>query len=141
MHDISTEFRPRRPLDKPARRAYWRGFSVCLFIVLLSVFTWVLQRRMTQYESMHQAGGHHLTATKVCLTERPRISLPAIQTMDGASMFFVAIAFAGALLRLDNSPAMPISRDSDARPFRARTRFCMAHFFFLPPPATLPTAL
>jgi|GEM_PF-6112974 len=141
MRDTHIELRPRSPLGKPARRGYWRGFSICLFIVLFSVFTWVVQRRLAQYESMHHVGGHHLTATKVCLTDRPRISVPAIQTMDGTSMSFLAIVWAAAFSGIHNAPAVSHHRFSASRPFRARSRSCLAYFFFLPPPATFLTAL
>ncbi len=116
-------------------RGYWSGFSVCLFVVLLSVFTWVVHRRLTQYESMHQTGGHHLTATKVCLTERPQISAPQIQAADGASMFLLALAFAGSLFRLNGAEALPIQPGQPARRGRTRFKACVVHFFFLPPPA------
>lgn len=119
------------------RRVYWGGFSVCLFIVLLSVFTWVVQRRLAQYESMQQPGGSHMTATKVCLTERPQISVPSIQSVDGFALFFIAIAFAGTLLRLDDSLSSRVSHPSPPPLRRARGKPCMAHFFFLPPPAIL----
>ena len=136
MRDTRPEFRLPSPLGKPARRGDWCGFSICLFVVLLSVFTWMVHRRLTQYELMHQTTGHRLTATKVCLTERPRISVPAIQTMDGTAMFLLAILLAGAFSGIHKSPASSFRRDSVPRPFRLRSRFCMAHFFFLPPPAT-----
>ncbi len=120
---------------KSGRRVYWSGFSVCLFIVLLSVFSWVVQRRLAQYESQ-QAGGHHMTATKVCLTERPQISVPSIQSVDGFALFFIAIAFTGgAFFRLDDSLSSPASHYSPPPLCRTRSKPCMAHFFFLPPPA------
>lgn len=125
----------RRPLVKPAGRRYWSGFSVYMFIVLLSVFTWVVHRRVTQYEAM-QTGSHHMTATKVCLTERPQISVPTVQAAERGSMLFVALAFAFALLQ-DDSPSSMIRRGSSPRFSRTRTRIrpCLAHFFFLPPPS------
>ena len=126
----------RLAASKAGRRQYWSGFSICLCIVLLSVFTWVVHRRLAQYESMQQAGGHHMTATKVCLTERPQISIPTTNAMDGFAMFFIAIAFAGALFRLDDSHASPVRREPPGRLCRTRIRPCLAHFFFLPPPAS-----
>jgi hypothetical protein len=122
---------------QPGRRGYWSGFSVCLFIVLLSVFTWVVHRRVTQYESMQQTGGHHMTATKVCLTERPQISVPSIQSAEGAALFFIAVAFAGALFRSDGSQPSRFRPDQPPPQPRTRLKICLAHFFFLPPPAIL----
>ena len=122
---------------QPGRRAYWSGFSVCLFVVLLAVFTWVVHRRLTQYESMQQTGGHHMIATKVCLTERQQISVPSIQAADGAALFFIVVAFAGALFRLDGSQPSP-ARPGQPPPLpRTRLDICLAHFFFLPPPTIL----
>jgi hypothetical protein len=124
----------RRPLAKPAGRRYLSGFSVYLFIVLLSVFTWVVHRRLTQYEAMG-AGSHHMTATKVCLTERPQISVPSVQSAERGSMLCVVLAFVFALLLRDDSPSSLIRRGSSPRFSRTRIRPCLAHFFFLPPPA------
>lgn len=106
-----------------------------MFIVLLSVFTWVVHRRLTQYESMQQPGGHHMTATKVCLTERLQITAPSVHTADNAKILLVAVAFASSLFRIDDSRQSPVRRDDPAHPYRARIKPCMAHFFFLPPPA------
>lgn len=118
------------------RGGYWSGFSVCLFIVLLSVFTWVVHRRLTQYESMQQTSGHHMIATKVCLTERPQISVPSIQSADGTALFFIVVTFAGALFRLDCPQPAGFRLDRSLTVPRTRLKTCLAHFFFLPPPAS-----
>ena len=135
MNGTHTSKRTGSAQGKSGRRSYWSGFSVCLFIVLLSVFTWVVHRRLTQYESMQQAGGHHMTATKVCLTERPQISVPSVRATDRSAILFVAIAFAGAQSRMDDSRQLPVRRDDPGRLYSARIKPCMVHFFFLPPPA------
>jgi hypothetical protein len=137
MNGTPIPSRAKRPLRKQRQRRYWRGFTVCLFIVLLSLFTWVIHRRLTQYQPNPQVGGHHMTAIKVCLTERPQISVPTIHTMDDSTIFFIVIALAGALFRLDEIQESPILRDQPPRLCRTRIRSCMAHFFFLPPPAPL----
>ena len=117
-----------------AQHRYWSGFSVWLVVVLLAVFTWAVHRRLAQYESI-QEGGHHMTATKVCLTERLRISAPAARPLEGSAFFIVAV-FAFAILRLDDSSSL-FRRDSVWRPRHQRISRCMTHFFFLPPPAIL----
>ncbi len=140
MNGTLTLNRIQRSPGQQGQRRYWSGFSVCLVIVLLSLFTWMIHRRLTQYQSGAQAGGHHMTAIKVCLTERPQISVPAIHTMDDSTIFFVVIAFAGALFRLDEVRESSVRRDQPPRLCRTRIRYCVAYFFFLPPPASL-TAL
>ena len=132
MNGTDTANRTRLFPATPGSRRYWSGFSVYLFILLLAVFTWVVHRRMTQYEAM-QAGGHHMTATKVCLTERPQISVPAVQSAERGAMFLVAIAF--ALFRLNAFQPLPMRRGHPPQLSRTRIRSCLAHFFFLPPPA------
>jgi hypothetical protein len=137
MNGTPTSNRVQRPPRQQGQRRYWSGFSVCLFIVLLSLFTWVIHRRLTQYETIQQAGGHHMTATKVCLTERPQISVPSTHAMDDSTIFFVVIAFASTLFRLDDVQEPPIRRDQPPRLRHTRIKSCLAHFFFLPPPAAL----
>ena len=127
----------RLPRRNTGANPYWTGFTICLFMVLLSVFTWVVHRRLTQYESTQQTGGHHMIATKVCLTERPQISVPSIQAADGAALFFIAVAFAGGLFRLDGSQPSPVRPDQPPPRPSTRLKICLAHFFFLPPPAIL----
>jgi hypothetical protein len=135
MNGTHTSKRAEAAPNKSGQRRYWSGFSVCLFIVLLSVFTWVVHRRLTQYESMQQTGGHHMTATKVCLTERLQLTAPSVHATDNAKILLVAVAFAGSLFRMDDSRQSQVRRDDPARLYCTRIKPCMAHFFFLPPPA------
>ena len=130
----------RAPLTGTGRKkpGYWSGFSVCLFVMLLAVFTWAVHRRLTQYESLHQAGGHHMTATKVCLTERPQISVPSEQAMHGSATLFLALVFAVALLRLDEGQGSSSRGDNAQRPGGRLRHPGLTHFFFLPPPSPLP---
>jgi hypothetical protein len=125
----------QRPLAKPVGRRYLSGFSVYMFIVLLAIFTWVVHRRVTQYEAM-QTGSHHMTATKVCLTERPQISVPTVQSAERGSMLCIVLTFVFALLLCDDTPSSLIRRGSSPRFSRTRIRPCLAHFFFLPPPTS-----
>jgi len=124
-------------VQTPSQRRYWRGFSVCLFIVLLSVFTWVVHRRLTQYQALPSAGGHHMTATKVCLTERSPISVPSANALNGMAIFLAVISF--ALVRFYNDGAKPLqSFEACSRhlpPLRIKP--CLTHFFSLPPPIPL----
>ena len=137
MQDTQTRSRTRSAGRNPALRGYWSGFSVCLFILLLAVFTWAMHRRLTQYESIQQTGGHHMTAIKVCLTERPQVSVPAVHTMHGDAMFFVAVVFAFALFPMDDSKGQLGCRDQLRPRCYLRLHSCLNHFFFLPPPAFL----
>ncbi|MEO6828894.1 MAG: hypothetical protein ABI164_03730 [Acidobacteriaceae bacterium] len=136
MNATNTANRTRLLRGEPGKRRYWSGFSVCLFILLLAVFTWVVHRRVTQYEAM-QTGSHHITATKVCLTERPQISVPTVQSTARGTLFFVVFAFASAMLLRDDSGLSPVRRGSPPGLSRTRIRPCLGHFFFLPPPAIL----
>lgn len=136
MSGTHTSKRAGSAPNKSGQRRYWSGFSVCLFIVLLSVFTWAVHRRLTQYESMQQAGGHHMTATKVCLTERLQLATPSVHPTDNAKIFLVAAVFAGSLLGMGDSRQSPVRRDEPARLYGTRIKPCMVHFFSLPPPAT-----
>jgi glycerol-3-phosphate acyltransferase PlsY len=123
----------------PARSfGYWSGFTVFLFIVLLALFTWVVQRRVAQYESLQQAGGHHLTATKVCLTDRigTNALLPAVPALAGFALLLCALL----------SPGTPgtasMARLLIATPSNSlltRLRRLLPHLFFLPPPPFLST--
>lgn len=116
---------------------YWSGFTVFLFIVLLALFTWVVQRRVAQYESLQQAGGHHLTATKVCLTDRiggTNALLPTVPALAGFVLLLAA--FLGLDKGLSAGPAQPAVATICALPIAALRR-SLPHLFFLPPPAPL----
>lgn len=108
-----------------------------MFVMLLAVFTWAVHRRLTQYESLHQAGGHHMTATKVCLTERPQVSVPTEQKANYSAMLLIVFAFVFALLHVgDHGISFAVSEYF--QPFgRRRARASLTRFFFRPPPATL----
>lgn len=108
-----------------------------MFVMLLAVFTWAVHRRLTQYESLHQAGGHRMTATKVCLTERPQVTVPSEQTMHGSPALFLALVFAFALLRLDEGHGSPLSGEDAQRSGGRLLHPGLTHFFFLPPPSPL----
>lgn len=126
--------------SKPAPRNYWRGFSVCLFIVLLSVFTWVVQRRLAQYESIQQAGGHHMAATKVCLTDRNQFAGVSVHTVRRAlegSAAFLLIAFA-TMFALATPSVQPGPEWNWLKLRGAPVPASMpglTFFFFLPPPS------
>lgn len=122
------------------RRVVRRKFSVCLLIVVLAVFGWAMHRRLAQYDSTPHAI-HQSTAIKVCLTKRNPISVPSMHGMDAFAAFFLAFAFIAMLGSLGNSEASLVlraRRDGWNRRSSARTRPCMVHFFFFPPPALSP---
>jgi len=111
-------------------------FSVCLFIVILSVFAWVMHRRLAQYDTilpiMHQS-----TATKVCLTERTQVPLPSVHGIDSFTMLFEIFILATAIFVLCNSEASLHLRVLDQKRYGLcplRSRPGLIHFFFLPPP-------
>lgn len=124
----------RLPRRNSGANPYWTGFTICLFMVLLSVFTWVVHRRLTQYEPLQQAGGHRMTATKVCLTDRNQISLPTAQGLDESGILLTAIVLASTPVRGDDSPQASIDCEQPRQLCRSRSKPCLAHFFFLPPP-------
>jgi len=116
------------------KRGYWCGFSACLFVVLLSVFTWVVHRRLTQYEAVPSAGGHHMTATKVCLTERPLISIPSSDAIDSVAMFLAFISWMFAWIFTGNiKGSYAFETRPGSIPFD-RIEPSLSHFFSLPPP-------
>ncbi len=112
-------------------------FSVCLFIVILSVFAWAMHRRLAQYDTilptMHQS-----TATKVCLTERTQVPMPSMHGMDGFTLLFEIFVLAAALFALSNSEAslhLRVLRYKRDVSYPAHSRPGLVHFFFLPPPS------
>jgi hypothetical protein len=112
---------------------------VSLFVVLLAVFTWALHHRVAQYESM-QAVGSHVPAAKMCLTERNRISLPSIASLDAPAVAGAAVLFLACI---------PVSAGNTSKILLAALAFrrglpgsshthpdaCLNHFFSLPPPS------
>lgn len=137
MEGTSPIERARLPFKKRGTGRYWTGFTVCLFIVLLSVFTWVIHRRLTQYESLHQAGGHHMTATKVCLTDRNQTLLSSAHELVGSGMLIVAVALAGSLFAGCDVPAKVTYRRQSRQIGDLRGSPYLSHFFFRPPPTLL----
>lgn len=124
----------------PGRRAMRGGFTVCLFIVVLAVFGWVMHRRLTQYDTPQQAI-HQSTAIKACLTKRNPISLPAMRGVEAFAVFLLAFAFAAALDLTGNSEAsvaLRVQRDRSDHCSDARILPSLAHFYFLPPPSLAP---
>ena len=118
----------------PGGRALRGGFSVCLFIVVLAVFGWVMHRRLTQYDTPQQAI-HQSTAIKACLTKRNPISLPSMRGVDAFAVFFLAFAAVAMLGNSEASVALRVQRGRRDRPSAAQIRHDLAHFFFLPPPS------
>jgi hypothetical protein len=135
---------PKRKMNQIAHRtpsakeqeqhAYWSGFSVWLFIVLLAVFTWALHYRLAQYESIQQAGGHVPTA-KMWLTDRNQIPVLSNHAMADSMVLFVAFAFASSLFGFGKPEPSLILREQPVQPPGTRIRTCLNHFFFLPPPS------
>ena len=124
---------------RQAQPAYWGGFSVCLFIVLLAVFTWALHYRLAQYESLQQTGGH-LPAAKMCLTDRNQIPVLSSHTLADAMGLFVALAFASMFFGFGKPETSRRLGEQPERLPGARIRICLTHFFFLPPPNPLAAA-
>ena len=131
---------PRRPhliRTKPDERGCVTLFTVCLFIVILSVFAWAIHRRLAQYDTilptMHQS-----TATKVCLTERTPVPKPSMHGIDGFMLLFEILVLAGTLFALRNSEAslhLRVLRDKWDESYQARYMRDLIHFFFMPPPS------
>ena len=137
MKDRKSAHRPHLIRTKPDGRGCVTMFSVCLFIVILSVFAWAIHRRLAQYDTilptMHQS-----TATKVCLTERTPVPMPSTHGIDGFTLLFEILVLAGTLFALSNSEAslhLRVLRDKRDVSYPARSRPGLIHFFFLPPPS------
>jgi hypothetical protein len=134
MHDNSASKRARKPHGKQPFRV---GSSVCLFIVVLSVFGWGMHRRLSQYEAPQHAI-HQSAAIKVCLTERNRISVPVTRGFNAFAILFLAIASSTTLHSPENSEAsvaFRVQRDGSDQRADADDRPSLDHFFLLPPPS------
>lgn len=121
----------------PGQHAVRSGFSVCLFMVVLAVFGWVMHRRLTQYDTSQQAI-HQSTAIKACLTKRNPILVPSMRGIDAFAVFVPAFAFYATLNSPGNSEAalaFRVQRDESDQHAGARLWPSLAHFFFLPPPS------
>lgn len=118
----------------------FRGqFSLCLFIVLLAVFGWVIHRRLTQYDTPQQAI-HQSTAIKACVTKRNPISVPSLQGTDAIAAFLLVFAFTAIRQSPENSKtdvAYRVQRDQSDQRGDASMRPCLDHFLLLPPPLSL----
>jgi cytochrome b subunit of formate dehydrogenase len=124
------------------RRAVRLRFSICLFIVVLAVFGWVMHRRLAQYDSAPQTV-HQSSAIKACLTKRNPISVPSMHGIDAFAAFFLTFAVVATLGSPDNSEAsLALRTQRNRRNMRspAQTRPNLVHFFFFPPPSLLPVS-
>jgi len=136
MHDNPTSERLWSARMHSGQGAFRGQFSVCLFIVLLAVFGWVIHRRLTQYDTPQQAI-HQSTAIKACVTKRNPISVPSLQGTDAIAAFLLAFAFTTILQSSENSRAAVayrVQRDQSDQQADAGIRSCLDHFFLLPPP-------
>ena len=139
MNDNQTSRQPCARIY-PGRRAVRGGFTVCLFIVVLAVFGWVMHRRLTQYDTPQQAI-HQSTAIKACLTKRNPISVPTMRGVEAFAVFLLAFAFVAALDSRGNSQvslALRVQRDRSDQWSEASLLPGLSHFFFLPPPSPSP---
>ncbi|MHB8303280.1 MAG: hypothetical protein ACYDC6_10660 [Acidobacteriaceae bacterium] len=138
MRKVRLVGHPYLHAPRKAHRADWSGFSSCLFVLLLAVFTWALHHRVAQYEHMRPVGSH-LPAAKMCLTERNRMSLPSLASVDGPEadgsiVFFLAFLFARVSRRLTGPMAEMLRRSKPLAGTGTRRNPCLNYFFFLPPP-------
>ena len=119
------------------RGSFRGGFSVCFFIVVLSVFGWVMHRRLSQYDTP-QAAIHQSVSLKACVTKRNPISVPSMRGNDAFAVFLPAYAFATTLNSPDNSQASQafrVQRQRSDQRAEADLRPGLDHFFVLPPPS------
>lgn len=139
MHDNPTSERLWCARMDSGQRAFHGRFSVCLFIVVLAVFGWVVHRRLTQYDTPQQAI-HQSTAIKACVTKRNPISVPSWHGTDTSTAFLLAFVFAATLKSPGNTEAAVayrVQRDQSDQHADAGMRPCLDHFFLLPPPSLL----
>jgi hypothetical protein len=140
MHDDPTSERLWCARMHCGQRAFHGRFSVCLFIVVLAVFGWVMHRRLSQYETPQQAI-HQSTAIKACVTKRNPISVPSMRGTDAFAVFLLAFAFTAILNSPRNSEAalaFRVQRDQSDQHADAGIGPSLDHFFFLPPPSRQP---
>ena len=139
MHDDPTSGRLGCARMHSGQRAFRGRFSVCLFIVVLAVFGWVMHRRLSQYDTP-QPAVHQSTAIKACVTKRNPISVPSMRGTDAFAVFLLAFAFAAILKSPGNSKAavaFRVQREQSDQRADAGIRPSLNHFFFLPPPSRL----
>jgi hypothetical protein len=138
MHDSPTLERLWCARTESGQRPFRGRFSVCLFIVLLAVFGWVVHRRLTQYDTPQQVI-HQSTAIKACVTKRNPISVPSQHGTDAIALFLLAFALVVTLKSPVNSAAAityRVQRDQSDQHADTRVRRCLDHFFLLPPPSS-----
>ena len=139
MHDNPTSERLWGARMHSGQGAFRGQFTLCLFIVLLAVFGWVIHRRQTQYDTPQQAI-HQSTAIKACVTKRNPISVPSLQGADAIAAFLLAFAFTAIRKSPENSKtavAYRVQRDQSDQQVDAGMRSYLDHFLLLPPPLSL----
>lgn len=136
MHDKPTSERLWSARMHSEQGAFRGQCSVCLFIVLLAVFGWVVHRRLTQYDTPQQAV-HQSVAIKACVTKRNPFSVPSLQGTEAIAVLLLAFAFKVILRSPENSRATVayrVQRDQSDQQADAGMRRCLDYFFLLPPP-------
>jgi hypothetical protein len=139
MHNNPTSERQGCAWNYSGRGSFRGGFSVCLVLVMLCVFGWVMHRRLSQYDAPQQTI-HQSAAIKVCLTERNPMSVPSMGGINALAMILLALAFVATLTSPGNSEAsltLRVQRDRWDQRADAGLRRSLDHFFFLPPPSHL----
>ncbi len=140
MHEIPTTERCWCARMHSGQHAFRGHFSVCMFIVVLAVFGWVVHRRLSQYDTPQQAI-HQSTAIKVCVTKRNPLSVPSMRGSDAlAGFLLLAFAFTAILKSPGNSEAAVayrVRREQSDQHDVADIRSWLHYFFVLPPPSRL----
>ncbi|MGA7707802.1 MAG: hypothetical protein WBF45_16450 [Acidobacteriaceae bacterium] len=139
MHDNLTSERHACAWYYGGRGSFRGGFSVCFFIVVLSVCGWVMHRRLSQYDTPQQAI-HQSASLKVCVTKRNPISMPSTRGTDAFSVLLLASAFAATLRSPGNSEAsltFRVQRQQSQQRADVDIPPGLDHFFVLPPPSQL----
>lgn len=110
---------------------------MCLFVLLLAVFTWALHRRVAQYESA-QPVGSHIAAAQMCLTERNQMSVASTTAMEAPrATGFVPILLALIVMSTGTCglPGLLAVRSRPGTSADERLGPDLNYFFFLPPPS------
>jgi hypothetical protein len=137
MHDNPRSERQACARIRPGRRGFSRGFSICLFLVVLAVCGWVMHRRLSQYDTPQQAI-HQSTSIKVTVTKRNPISVPSQHGTDAIALFLLAFAITATLKSPENSKtavAYRVQRDQSDQHADVSMRRRLDRFFLLPPPS------
>lgn len=118
-------------------RGYWSRFSVCLFVVLLAVFTWAVHRRLAQYDSVLQ-DGHHLASTKVCLPDRPQVTVSPQRTFHATPTLTATALFAFTLVNRPAEVPVFVNEALDTPPRSPQWVDCgLSRCSYLPPPSQI----